>query len=109
MAPTFQRCSKNPYQWLVVDHFADMNQMIDDDTDTWSLLFSKFLNSHAHAPFGLHKEREITSKLCKGAMRKIVRSNAEILWLIVTSREFALVEIHREFLTAGKDRNPMAA
>lgn len=98
IAPIFYITGKDRYQFLVVDHLAEMSRMSESGLKVMAELFSVSLIKDACARLGLDERQEVANRMYKTLTKRISPSFIHKLAPTAQLREIAEFEFGREFL-----------
>ncbi|CAB1098858.1 unnamed protein product [Ectocarpus sp. CCAP 1310/34] len=98
IAPIFYITGKDRYQFLVVDHLAEMSTMSESDLKVIAELFSVSLSKDACARLGLDERQEVANRMYKTLTKWILPSFIHKLAPTAVLREIVEFEFEREFL-----------
>ncbi|CAN0546305.1 unnamed protein product, partial [Ectocarpus sp. 12 AP-2014] len=98
IAPIFYITGKDRYQFLVVDHLAEMSRMSESDLKVMAELFSVSLSKDACARLGLDERQEVANRMYKTLTKRILPSFIHKLAPTAQLQEIAEFEFGREFL-----------
>ncbi|CAN0190770.1 unnamed protein product, partial [Ectocarpus sp. 4 AP-2014] len=98
IAPIFYITGKDRYQFLVMDHLAEMSRTSESDLKVMSELFSVSLSKDACTRLGLDERQEVANRLYMTLTKRILPSFIHKLAPTARLREIAEFELGREFL-----------